>query len=83
MSIDIGDPSNMGTNSVIPKINVMLIKLLPTMLPKASDECPLKKAFKLKLSSGRLVPKAIMVAPINDSGIPIDSAMTTADSTRK
>jgi hypothetical protein len=64
MFICTGEPTSAGTKRVTPKISVMFTKLLPIMSPKASPECPLRNAFKSKVSSGRLVPKAITVAPI-------------------
>jgi hypothetical protein len=41
----------------------MFMKLLPTISPRANAGCPLRKALKSKVSSGRLVPNAIIVAP--------------------
>ena len=61
----------------------MFTKLLPIMFPKAKAECPSKIDLIPKVNSGRLVPTAIIVAPITVCGIPIDSANPTADSTRK
>ncbi len=53
------------------------------MFPKARPECPLMTDFSPIVSSGKLVPAAIMVAPITVWGIPIDSAIPMAESTRK
>lgn len=70
-------------SSVIPKINVMFMKQLPTISPNANAECPLRNAFTSMESSGKLVPKAMMVAPIIDLDTPANSAIATEDSTMK
>ena len=67
----------------IPKINVMFMKQLPAMFPKASAHCSLAIAFMLRVSSGRLVPNATIVAPIKIFGTPIISAIFDAESTIK
>lgn len=64
ISIRMGEPTSAGTKRATPKIRVMFMKLLPMMSPNASAEWPFRNAFKSNVSSGRLVPKAIMVAPI-------------------
>jgi hypothetical protein len=43
---------------VTPRMNVMFMKQLPTMLPKASSTCPRLTASMLVANSGTLVPKA-------------------------
>jgi len=78
-----GKPTSAGTNNVIPRIKVMFMKQLPTMFPKAKAECPFKKAFTLVENSGKLVPNAIIVAPMRVLGTPANSAIVTADSTIK
>jgi hypothetical protein len=72
-----------AASSVIPKIKVMLMKPLPTIFPKPKAECPPRKAFTVVENSGRLVPKAMIVAPIIDSDTPANSAIVTEDSTMK
>jgi hypothetical protein len=68
---------------VIPRIKVMFMKQLPTMLPNASSKCPFLMAAKLVDSSGTLVPKATTVAPITTGGMPTLAARKDADSTMK
>jgi len=50
----------------IPRINVKFIKQLPMMLLNARSECPFLTESTPVDSSGKLVPKATIVAPIND-----------------
>src|SRR3990170_2830902 len=72
-----------AASSVIPRIRVVLMKPLPTIFPKPKAECPPRKAFTVVENSGKLVPKAMMVAPIIDLDTPANSAIATADSTMK
>ena len=66
-----------------PRMSVMLMKPLPTMLPSAKSKCPFRVELTLVANSGMLVPKAIIVAPITTGGIPTPTAMVEADSTMK
>jgi hypothetical protein len=76
-------PISVGTKNVIPKIKVILKKLAPIRLPNARPEWPLKIDFSPMVISGKLVPKAIIVAPITVCEIPTDSAIPMAEFTRK
>lgn len=69
--------------SVTPKMHVMLMKQLPTMLPSAKSKCPFRTALMLVASSGTLVPKAMTVTPITTFGMPTLTAMKDAVSTMK
>ena len=55
---------------VTPKIHVMFMKPLPTMLPSARSKCPFRVAAMLVANSGTLVPKATIVAPMMTGGTP-------------
>ena len=79
----IGTPVRVGKKKVIPKIMVVFRKLAPIMLPTARLACPLNTDFKPIVNSGRLVPNAIMVAPITCCEIPASVAMEIAELTRK
>lgn len=74
-----GEPRSKGIKNVTPKINVMLMNPLPMMLAKPSAVCPFRKALTVRDNSGRLVPNAIMVAPIRVLGTSANSAMATAN----
>ena len=58
-----------------PKMHVMFMKQLPTMLPNVKSKCPLLVASTLVTNSGRLVPNAMIVAPTTTCGIPMLRAM--------
>lgn len=58
-----------------PSISVMFVKQLPIMFPSVRSMCPFFVESILVDSSGRLVPSAIIVAPITISGIPMLLAM--------
>ena len=55
---------------VTPRMQVIFMKQLPTMLPNAMSKCPFLIAPKLVANSGTLVPKATIVAPMTTFGIP-------------
>jgi len=76
-----GVPTSAGATNVTPRIRVMFMKQLPTMLPKAKAECPVRKLLMLVENSGKLVPIAMIVAPIRDFGTPANSAIVEAEST--
>ncbi len=76
------EPTNAGTNSVMPKMSVVLKKLAPIMLPRAKLGCPRRIDFTPIVSSGMLVPSATIVAPITCWDTPAEVAMVIADSTR-
>jgi hypothetical protein len=59
---------------VTPRMQVMFMKQLPTMLPSAKPKCPFLTESMLVASSGMLVPKAITVAPMTSLGMPILNA---------
>ena len=61
----------------------MLMKQLPTMLPKARLKWPFLAELMLVVSSGMPVPKATMVAPMTTGGTPALAAMKEAESTMK
>ena len=69
--------------NIMPKINVIFIKQLPTILPNARSACPFLTEPILVTNSGRLVPIATMVPPITICGIPTLKAMVEAVSTIK
>jgi hypothetical protein len=54
-----------------PKMHVMFMKQLPTMFPKAKFKCPFFVALMLVASSGRLVPRAMTVAPMITRDMPM------------
>ena len=56
--------------NVMPKIKVMFMKALPTMLPSARSAWPFLRESRLVTNSGKLVPMATIVAPITTFGIP-------------
>jgi len=66
----IGTPVNVGKKKVKPKIKVVFRKLAPIILPAARLACPLHTDFKPIVNSGRLVAKAIIVAPMTCCEIP-------------
>ena len=66
-----------------PRMKVMFMKQLPTMLPKARLKCPFLAELILVVSSGIPVPKATIVAPIITGGTPALAAMYDAESTMK
>ena len=55
---------------VTPKMHVMFMKPLPTILPSARSKCPLRVAAMLVANSGTLVPNATIVAPTTTGGTP-------------
>src|SRR4030067_2949555 len=63
-----------------PSRQVMFMKQLPTMLPNARSKCPFLTELKLVASSGMLVPKATIVAPMTRGGAPSLVAIKEADS---
>ena len=69
--------------NVTPRMHVMFMKQLPTMLPSASSKCPFLTESMLVANSGRLVPNATIVAPMTTLGIFMLSAMNEAESTMK
>jgi hypothetical protein len=83
MKMGISTAANGEAIKVTPKINVMLMKQLPIISPKANADWPLRKAFMSTENSGRLVPNAIIVAPMKAFDKPANSAITIVDSTRK
>ncbi len=68
-------------NAEVPTTKRILKILLPTILPTAISALPLIAAVTLVTSSGREVPKATMVRPINRSLMPKISASAVAAST--
>ncbi len=56
--------------------------LLPTTLPRAMSEAPVKLARTLTASSGALVPKATTVRPITNGEMPKAEARREAPRTR-
>jgi len=74
-----GEPTSIGMKKVTPRTKVMLMKPLPMMLAKPSAVCPFRNARTVRDISGRLVPNAIMVAPMRVLGMPLVSAIATAD----
>ena len=78
MSILKGDAIN-----ATPRMRVMLMKQLPTMLPRAKSKKPFRTELTLVANSGMLVPKATTVAPIMTGGTPTLAAMKEEDSTMK
>ena len=71
------------TIKATPRINVMLMKQLPTILPNAKSKWPFLAELILVTNSGMLVPKAIIVAPMTTGGTPALAAMKEAESTMK
>src|SRR3972149_2252810 len=69
--------------SATPRMSVVLMKALPTMLPSARSKCPFRAELTLVANSGKVVPKATIVAPITTRGIPTLSAMNDDESTMK
>ncbi len=67
--------------ALVPSTNNMLKILLPTILPIAISALPFFAAVTDVTSSGREVPNATMVRPINFSLRPITSARAVALST--
>jgi hypothetical protein len=63
----------------IPKMHVVFIKQVPTILPSARSKCPFRTAPTLTTSTGRLVPKATIVEPIIIADIPVLLAMLEAE----
>ena len=75
-----------GTETITedrPTTNRMLKMLLPTILPMAISAFPFLAAITEVTSSGKEVPKATMVRPINRSLRPRIRAMLLAASTEK
>ena len=67
---------------VMPRTIRILKILLPKILPIAISPCPLLAAIMEETISGRLVPIATTVIPINHSPIPKVLAMETPPDTR-
>jgi len=72
-----------AATNVTPKIRVIFIKQLPTMLPSARSGCPFFIESRLVTNSGKLVPIATIVAPITTLGTPTLVARIGAASTIK
>ncbi len=66
----------------IPRITIILNKLLPMILPRVMSELPEAEAKILTISSGADVPKATIVSPITILGILYFFASDEAPSTR-
>ena len=69
--------------SATPRMRVVFMKPLPTMLPSARSKCPFRAELTLVANSGMLVPKATIVAPMTIRGTPMLSAISEEDSTIK
>ena len=68
-------------NDAIPKINNILKIFDPIIFPRAISLSPFLAATILVTSSGRLVPRAIMVSPIKFALKPKLDAIEEAEST--
>ena len=64
-----------------PTISRMLKMLLPTTLPIAMSDAPLRTADTLTAISGELVPNATTVRPTTSGEMPADSAILDAPRT--
>jgi hypothetical protein len=64
-----------NTNKATPRMQMIFMKQLPMILPRAKSICPFLMELILVASSGMLVPNATTVAPITTSGTPMLSAM--------
>ena len=64
-----------------PRISVMFVTQEPMVSPKLRWGWPSLKAVKQTESSGRVVLKATMLAPITDWEIPVISEITEAELT--
>lgn len=67
--------------STIPSIKVILVIHEPMILPKVRERYFLRTATIPTVNSGREVPRAIIVAPITDCSIPVESTIIVAEST--
>ena len=74
---------NKPASAPTPNTNVILVTIEPTALPKASSAEPLMIEVIEVATSGKVVPRDTIVAPIINSGIPIASAISTAFSTNR
>ncbi len=71
-----------GTTSAhTPMMSRMLKMLLPTTLPIAMSDAPVRTAETLTAISGELVPNATTVRPTTSGEIPADSAIREAPRT--
>ncbi len=68
--------------AVIPNISKIFAMLLPRIFPNAMSPLPLTAAMMFTISSGIEVPKATIVNPITNVGIPNFLASDEEPSTR-
>ena len=80
---NLGSNGTVQISAVVPMTNKILKILLPTIFPMAIPTLPFFAAITEVTSSGRDVPNATMVRPINRSLIPKYLAISDAKSEAK